>query len=172
MTYFRDEGHFDSLPWTVYFHLSIWILPRRIFVSDHRYVRYILFKDFFVILPSLTHFFGTMFYLAILGWNNFQTYDQKWIITSTVRPWDARFLGNGKTCVARNSCNLSYLIRQRQDHQKTVQLQGPCCLRPCSLMPYCTAFHLQNGKSDSWYCSTKTWTGLYIIPIVVVYHLG
>ena len=23
MTYFRDEGHFDSLPWTVYFHLGV-----------------------------------------------------------------------------------------------------------------------------------------------------
>jgi dedicator of cytokinesis protein 3 len=23
MTYFRDEGHFDSLPWTVYFHLTV-----------------------------------------------------------------------------------------------------------------------------------------------------
>ena len=40
MTYFRDEGHFDSLPWTVYFHLSIWILTRRIFVSNPRNVRY------------------------------------------------------------------------------------------------------------------------------------
>ena len=38
----------------------------------------------------------------------------------TVRPWDAHFLGNGKTCVAQISCNLSYLIRQRQDHQKIV----------------------------------------------------
>ena len=38
---------------------------------------------------------------------------------STVRPWDARFGGNGKTHVSQNSCNLSYLIRQRQDHQKT-----------------------------------------------------
>ena len=33
------------------------------------------------------------------------------------------FLGNGKTRVAQNSCNLSYLIRQRQDHQKTVLLK-------------------------------------------------
>ena len=40
-----------------------------------------------------------------------------------VRPWDARFLGNQKTRVAQNSCNLSYLIRQRQGHQKTVQLK-------------------------------------------------
>jgi hypothetical protein len=41
---------------------------------------------------------------------------------STVRPWDARFLGNGKTRVAQKLCKLSYLIRQRQEHQK-----------PCSL---------------------------------------
>ena len=78
------------------------------------------------------------------------------------RPWDARSLGNGKTCVAQNVCNLSYLIRQRQDHQKNVQLfifyfslhkymhlrffwilfknihcQGPCWLRLCILRPYC-----------------------------------
>ena len=39
---------------------------------------------------------------------------------STVGPWDARFLGNGKTCEAQNSCNLSHLIKQRQKHQKTV----------------------------------------------------
>ena len=39
-------------------------------------------------------------------------------LTTTVRPWDARFLGNGKSRVAQNSCNLSYLIRQRQDHPK------------------------------------------------------
>ena len=32
-------------------------------------------------------------------------------------------MGNGKTCVAQNSCNLSYLIRQRQEHQKTLQLK-------------------------------------------------
>ena len=41
--------------------------------------------------------------------------------SGTVRPWDARFLGTGKTCVAQNLCNLSYLIRQRQEIQKTVQ---------------------------------------------------
>ena len=23
MTYFRDEGHFDSQPWTIYFHLGV-----------------------------------------------------------------------------------------------------------------------------------------------------
>ena len=34
-------------------------------------------------------------------------------IESTVRAGDAHFLGNGKTCVAQHSCNLSYLIRQR-----------------------------------------------------------
>ena len=33
------------------------------------------------------------------------------------------FLGNGKTRVAQNSCNLSYLIRQSQEHQKNVQLK-------------------------------------------------
>ena len=41
----------------------------------------------------------------------------------TVRPWDARFLGNGKIRVAQNSCNLSYLIRQLQEHEKIVQLK-------------------------------------------------
>ena len=42
----------------------------------------------------------------------------------TVRPSDARFLGNGNTGVAQNSCNLSYLIGQRQKHKKkTVQLK-------------------------------------------------
>ena len=30
---------------------------------------------------------------------------------------------NEKTRVTQNLCNLSYLIRQRQDHQKTVQLK-------------------------------------------------
>ena len=44
-------------------------------------------------------------------------------IKDTVRPWDARFWGNGKTRVAQNSCNLTYLIKQRQEHQKTVQLK-------------------------------------------------
>ena len=61
-------------------------------------------------------------------------------------------MGNGKIRVSQNSCNLSYLVRQRQDHQKTVQLKvslhkfvylklfwslfknvhchGPCSLRP------------------------------------------
>ena len=28
---------------------------------------------------------------------------------STVRPWDARFLGKEKTCAAQNSCNFCYL---------------------------------------------------------------
>ena len=35
------------------------------------------------------------------------------LIKDTVRPWDARFLGNGKTRVAQNLCNLSYLIRKK-----------------------------------------------------------
>ena len=34
------------------------------------------------------------------------------LISNTLRPWNARFLGNGKTRVAQNLCNLSYLIRQ------------------------------------------------------------
>ena len=29
-----------------------------------------------------------------------------------VRPWDARFLGNGKTRVAQNSCNLIELLNK------------------------------------------------------------
>ena len=33
------------------------------------------------------------------------------------------FWGNGKTCVAQSSCKLSDLIKQRQDHQKTMQLK-------------------------------------------------
>ena len=41
----------------------------------------------------------------------------------TVRHWDEFFGGNGKTRVAQNSCNLSYLIRQRQEHQKNMQLK-------------------------------------------------
>jgi hypothetical protein len=42
---------------------------------------------------------------------------------NTVRPWGARFLVNGKTRGAQNLCNLSYLIRQRQD------IKQPCCLK-------------------------------------------
>ena len=58
-------------------------------------------------------------------------------VSSAVRSWDAHIWGNGKTVVAKNSCNLSYLIKQRQDHQKTVQLHktipetitsGPLCI--------------------------------------------
>jgi hypothetical protein len=45
------------------------------------------------------------------------------LLSFTVRPWDARFLWNGKTRVAQNSCNLSYLIRQRQENQKNMQLK-------------------------------------------------
>ena len=41
----------------------------------------------------------------------------------SVRPWDACFWGNGEICVTQSSCNLSYLIRQRQDHQKTILLK-------------------------------------------------
>ena len=41
----------------------------------------------------------------------------------TVRPWDARFLGQGKIGVAQNSCNFCYLIDGGQDHQKNVQLK-------------------------------------------------
>ena len=37
---------------------------------------------------------------------------------NTVRPWDVGFSKKGKTCVAQNSFNLSFLIRNRQDHQK------------------------------------------------------
>ena len=33
------------------------------------------------------------------------------------------FWGNGKTHVAQNSCNLSYLIRQRQEHKKLCSLR-------------------------------------------------
>ena len=40
-----------------------------------------------------------------------------------LRPWDARFWGNGKSRVAQNSCNLRYLIRRRQEHHKAVQLK-------------------------------------------------
>ena len=66
------------------------------------------------------------------------------------------FLGNRKTCLAQNLCNLSYLISQRQEHQRTMQLkvftcisnffgpyskivlcQSPCSLRPCISRPYC-----------------------------------
>ena len=36
-----------------------------------------------------------------------------------VRPWDTCFLENGKTRVAQNLCNLTYLIRQRQKQKKT-----------------------------------------------------
>ena len=55
--------------------------------------------------------------MEILSWN--------WIGQTkyTVSPWDAHFWGNGKTLVAQNLCNLSYLIRQRQEHQITVQLK-------------------------------------------------
>ena len=41
----------------------------------------------------------------------------------TVRPWDARFLGSEKICVAQNSCNLSYFIGWWQNPQKTSQLK-------------------------------------------------
>ena len=80
------------------------------------------------------------------------------------------FLGNGKTRVAQNSCNMSYLIRQMQDHQKTcilrfslhksvylklfwtqlekVHLQGPCCLRPYSSRPYC---RLQKARCNRFF---------------------
>ena len=39
---------------------------------------------------------------------------------------------NGKTCVAQNSCILSYLIRQRQEHQKTAHPKffGPTVCHP------------------------------------------
>ena len=45
------------------------------------------------------------------------------LLLITVRPWDARFLGNGKTCVAQNLCNLSYLIRGRKNYQKIEQVK-------------------------------------------------
>ena len=45
---------------------------------------------------------------------------------STVRPWHARFFGgNGKTCVAQNSCNLSYL----QNYDKGKSIKKLCSLR-------------------------------------------
>ena len=42
---------------------------------------------------------------------------------TTVRPWDARFLGEKKTCAAQNSCNFCYLIRWKQNDLKTVLLK-------------------------------------------------
>ena len=33
------------------------------------------------------------------------------------------FFGNRKTCVAQNLRNMSYLIREEQEHQKIVQLK-------------------------------------------------
>ena len=83
------------------------------------------------------------------------------------------FLGNRKTCLAQNLCNLSYLISQRQEHQKkmcslmfslhrfvhhkcfwtlfkNVHCQGRCSLRPCILRPYCifNSLIIENQKSN------------------------
>ena len=44
-------------------------------------------------------------------------------LCDTVRPWDARFLGNEKNSCSSNSCNLSCLIGLGQDHQKNMQLK-------------------------------------------------
>ena len=46
----------------------------------------------------------------------FSNISRKNSFASTVKPWDAHCLGNRKTRVVQNSCNLSYLIRQ--EHQK------------------------------------------------------
>ena len=78
-------------------------------------------------------------------------------------------LGNGKTPVAQNSCNLSSLIKQRQEHKKpcslrfslhkfvhlknfwtlfkNVHCQGPCSLRRSISRPYCTLFS-KNGPNS------------------------
>ena len=73
------------------------------------------------------------------------------------------FLGEWNNSCSSNSCNLSYLIRQRQQHKKprslrfslhkfvhlnffwtlfkNVHCQGPCSLRPCISRPYCSTEH-------------------------------
>ena len=63
MTYFRDEGHFDSVPWTVYFHLAVAFVGQVCVVSAifwlikvfliHTEVKYIIFekaKEFSILI--------------------------------------------------------------------------------------------------------------------------
>ena len=93
----------------------------------------------------------------------------------TVRPWDACFLGKGKTRAAQNSCNFCYLIGEGK------MIKKPCCsrfslhinsfssnffwtqfknvhllvaysLRPCILRPYCT-YVLDSYKYNWILCS-------------------
>ena len=59
---------------------------------------------------------------VVFTFQSYTIYVVVYLLPITVTPWDARFWGNEKTRVAQNSCNLSCLIRQRQDHEKTVQL--------------------------------------------------
>ena len=51
--------------------------------------------------------------------------NKNWYIQnhSTVRPWEACFLGNEKTRADQNSCKFCYLIGWSQDDQKTVLLK-------------------------------------------------
>ena len=96
------------------------------------------------------------------------------------------FFGKGKTHVAQNLCNLSYLICQRQDHKKpcnlrfllhksvylklfwtqleSVHLQGPSILKPCSLRPYVIRIEMlfQKGLQPLVYSKCTT---------VICFHL-
>ena len=107
---------------------------------------------------------------VIHKWKSPKTEANLFHLLHTVRPWDARFGGYGKTRVAQNSCNLSYLNKAKARlnikklcslrlalHKfvhlkffwtlfKNVHCQGPCSLRPCISRPYCI-FYFVISKS-------------------------
>ena len=64
---------------------------------------------------TVTKFLRKVFQVEKHGLQSFEFWSLFCKICGAVGPGDARFLGNGKTHVA-HLCNLSYLIRQRQDH--------------------------------------------------------
>ena len=82
--------------------LEIWPIQPSLYISRH------------ASLPDKRH---------KMGWNTFSRIIFHYLFGYS-KLWDARFLVNGKIGVAQNSCNLIYLIRQTQDHQKKLAASG------------------------------------------------
>ena len=82
------------------------------------------------------------------------------------------FLGNRKTCLAQNLCNLSYLISQRQEHQRTMQLKVFTCIsnffgpysKTCIVKLHSAWGHLSRGLTAHIF-----W---YVMKTGIVFSLG
>ena len=119
------------LHWTAHL-LQRKIKPRKDIFSSMKLLRVLKLRPFsFIQLPHRTTVHLTKIQPPPTSLSKIkmtiQQSGQDWCpwmkICSTVRPWDARFWGNGETCVAQNLCNLNYFNKAKVKHQTTEQFK-------------------------------------------------